>query len=802
MSFAKPPASGSSSSGGGTADNQLRRRTNTPALTKFRNTARMVQTMNATSRRNLLVALTHGGQEDSSVRSTSGGGEGASGSHRSDVHPSDNVPYAGSSPMANEKSPFFEGPANRPRGASMELLDHAQHLENLFSMGPTANYEMVRSAAVTTTNRHHNHGYAPLPSVRESPSRNSSAPSVGRQSNASCDDESWRRPRTASADTFQYRSSDTSCALDVEQGNNSSNRPSGANGYVQDTTPLIHRNAADPPAGNNGSPTASPTMRRRQTARNASTLNRQTKPRCWTNFLAIVQPAEMWASIQHFFWTTVVLFMVPCLAGAWIFYYPLDNPDLEFLPSQARLSWFLLFVVRQSVTFTLAQLSQWVLLLLTTRTTLFVRMAGPLLALVAMQSQGWPFLVSAWGCWNMVLLHGDAPFVRHWFNFTGIGLFSITANPGGGILGSDIYGRGLAAMIVLGAAAAAKRTFVALYLSRRLLEYYRPQLELVMSQVKLIMEVAELADQTEQPGFDELLANATKEQIALERKNNKQYVEIVPTFKSSGKEKKKSVGANNSSEDRGMDSVDEDDDDIDDDDVDDDLGASGGAAEPSPEKGAAAVNDPLQEALDESDDETATKAQWNALKGRAVSDRHNMYFGGNEGNNHKAAKGHHRRDATSSVNSSRSGIQLLQPFLERWQEPEDKGRRTAAPTLHDILQFKKAIVFMEGSYPFSAAYGSAVTRKACVRNAVKVYRRLLKFTPDQQMLPFDVIGALAYKETGKLDDERAVALLRIFMPDKDDSYPCWPLSKLVMVSTKSYGSYAHRCPTLPRLIRF
>lgn len=39
-----------------------------------------------------------------------------------------------------------------------------------------------------------------------------------------------------------------------------------------------------------------------------------------------------------------------------------------------------------------------------------------------------------------------------------------------------------------------------------MLQYYRNDLETVMSKVKLVVEVAELAGRTEQDGFEKLLA--------------------------------------------------------------------------------------------------------------------------------------------------------------------------------------------------------------------------------------------------------------------------------------------------------
>ena len=490
--------------------------------------------------------------------------------------------------------------------------------------------------------------------------------------------------------------------------------------------------------------------------------------RIWDGCIIIFEPQEMMASIQTFFATTVCLFMVPCLCLAAILFYPLENPDLDFLPSDAHLPWFLLFAVRQSVTYTLAQITQWILQVLTIRTTLLVRTTGPLVALVVLQSAGWPALLSLWGCWNLLILHGDSLFIKHWLYWTGIRLFSIEHNFGDGILGSDLYGRILAAMIVLGVASAAKRTFVALYLSRRMLTYYRSQLEKVMSKVKLVVEVSELASRTEAPGFEDLLASAHKGQLAMETRKNR-FVEAVPTFQP---EKKKNTSQNDGTAMNGSSGESEDDSSSDDDESDD---ADGGtttnnnntnSSDNDDEDSTVSSEDPLQQVLDEIKLPTSTM-KWNDLKQRAVNGRYAVSYGDESsvGGGSGKSKDISRQ---SGARSSKGGLGAILPFLDRWQEPDDMGRKSASVTLHDILQFKKAIAFMESDFPFSQTYGNAANRKICVKNAVKVYRRLMRYTPDRHLLPFDVIGALAYKEDGELDEEHAVDLLRVFLPDKDD----------------------------------
>lgn len=53
--------------------------------------------------------------------------------------------------------------------------------------------------------------------------------------------------------------------------------------------------------------------------------------RCWAALWSILQPAEIVQCLKRCIAATVFMFIVPCLLGAALFIYPLDNPDLRFL---------------------------------------------------------------------------------------------------------------------------------------------------------------------------------------------------------------------------------------------------------------------------------------------------------------------------------------------------------------------------------------------------------------------------------------------------------------------------------------
>ena len=262
----------------------------------------------------------------------------------------------------------------------------------------------------------------------------------------------------------------------------------------------------------------------------------------WRRLMVTLRPEDIQVTILEFLRKDVTLIMLPMLTVAFILYYLLDNPDLVFLPNSATLAWYLLFVVRLQVTFALARVSQFLLEIVSIRTSLLAQWSGPFVTLVAMQSLGWPFLLLAWGVWNILILHGSSPFIRHWLCFTGMAIFSPEHNPDGdGVLQSEIYGRILSTLVCVGALSALKRTTVALYLSRRMLSNYKPQLIKTMNEVHLITGIAGLAAEADKPGFDELVEEASQDaaaQIQMDRKVK--YMDDVPTFSSSDDDNKQS----------------------------------------------------------------------------------------------------------------------------------------------------------------------------------------------------------------------------------------------------------------------
>lgn len=160
---------------------------------------------------------------------------------------------------------------------------------------------------------------------------------------------------------------------------------------------------------------------------------------------------------------------IPLVMAAWILFYNLGNPGFDFLPTPTTLSWWLNFFARQLLTLELARTTQFLLIDgLTLRTKFTINVGGPLITLFMIQAKGWPFLLFAWGCVDLVILHGDEPFAINWLYWTGLRIFSPGVS-GAYLINSDVYYHFLMCLILSGVTTSLKRTFMAVYFGRKTL---------------------------------------------------------------------------------------------------------------------------------------------------------------------------------------------------------------------------------------------------------------------------------------------------------------------------------------------
>ena len=249
--------------------------------------------------------------------------------------------------------------------------------------------------------------------------------------------------------------------------------------------------------------------------------------------MAILRPKEVWYSLLWFLLGPGLCGIAPLMGLAYVFYYYLGNPSvpMDFLSNTNSVAWYALLITRWLVTWTLARCTQYWLIVATLRTRIMTICTGPFVTLMAMQSIGWPFVCLSWGLWNLVLVYGNHTFCQHWLWFTDVALFSSERNPDNDrILESELYGKLILSMIAIGFLSGIKRTAMALFLSRRMLVYFKAQLEDVLYQMRLVTGVAGLAMETTKKGFGPVVSDAVEKATEVQIDRQTQYMDAVPSF--------------------------------------------------------------------------------------------------------------------------------------------------------------------------------------------------------------------------------------------------------------------------------
>ena len=116
-----------------------------------------------------------------------------------------------------------------------------------------------------------------------------------------------------------------------------------------------------------------------------------------------------------------------------------------------------------------------------------------------------------------------------------------------------------------------------------------------------------------------------------------------------------------------------------------------------------------------------------------------------------------------------SGSLRVKDLLDFWEEPENKLDKSMNASIHDILQFRRALEFMDEDFAFGQAFGPARNREEVIKSSHLVYYQLLKMTPDRKMLSCDILSMLAENEDGVVvDPAKRKALRKLFRPDANN----------------------------------
>jgi hypothetical protein len=183
------------------------------------------------------------------------------------------------------------------------------------------------------------------------------------------------------------------------------------------------------------------------------------------------------SSIYQYCKMVLLCLVFPSTGIAAILFHLADNPPTGYTDgegatahgSRASVSWWLMFLgVRQVVTFSLALLTQLIVIdFLSIRVGGTHRLFGPWITLTLVQSRGWPFSLFMWGVYDFCLLYGDGPFYDHWFFWQSTFEMLTDKNPAGNVIYSDANRRILSVAVCVGAVVAIKRFWLALFLGKQ-----------------------------------------------------------------------------------------------------------------------------------------------------------------------------------------------------------------------------------------------------------------------------------------------------------------------------------------------
>jgi hypothetical protein len=118
-----------------------------------------------------------------------------------------------------------------------------------------------------------------------------------------------------------------------------------------------------------------------------------------------------------------------------------------------------------------------------------------------------------------------------------------------------------------------------------------------------------------------------------------------------------------------------------------------------------------------------------------------------------------RNPLTGSLTASETN--KLHQLLDEWEEPAVLNSDQENVSISSVLNFRKALLFIQGRYPFSYSFGEMSTRAECVESAQDMYERLMLRTPDRETLPFETIALITLNSKGKVKPEMARELIKL-----------------------------------------
>jgi small-conductance mechanosensitive channel len=154
------------------------------------------------------------------------------------------------------------------------------------------------------------------------------------------------------------------------------------------------------------------------------------------------------------------------------------------------------FISRQTVTLDTARCFEYLILhIIIGSNPTVMKILGPGICQYCIKSNGWPAIAVGWSFLDMIVLHGENKFVKHWFYWTGFSIYNMKSSMNGNnFIGSVLYLRLLIAAMIAGVATSLKRFLLDLQFKQRQCIAFKLALEKLLIEMILVADIAFLAD--------------------------------------------------------------------------------------------------------------------------------------------------------------------------------------------------------------------------------------------------------------------------------------------------------------------
>lgn len=118
------------------------------------------------------------------------------------------------------------------------------------------------------------------------------------------------------------------------------------------------------------------------------------------------------------------------------------------------------------------------------------------------------------------------------------------------------------------------------------------------------------------------------------------------------------------------------------------------------------------------------------------------------------------RSGQTDKNTMSTIQEKISEVLDDWDEPELQENEKTDITTTDVLQFRRALEFVDNDFPFSASFGIASTREECIESSQQLFDRLTRRNADH-VLDFELLCQIAVKPDGSTDYDKVRTMVKV-----------------------------------------